>query len=411
MANAATAGWDGYVHLFHEGKTDEEIAEVTGKGLEAVGRKRRRMVSSGELKLDPAVAARIAITETRARLDSEYQRRVHERLLQERASLEMLTDAIRDAVRSVPYVEVPRFADTSAAYTFDEEEACLLLGDLQVGETVDIEGTGGLGHYNKDVFLRRAATLELKVERILSGHQQYQPIKVLNIFGLGDFVEGMTIYPGQLSHIDLDVIEQIFHGANRVAQMIIYWLGLVDHINLFGVLGNHGRIGRKGELPTTANLDYLFLKHLELLLKEYIEAGRITAEFPKTWFQLVERQNHRFFIVHGDDIKGWMSLPWYGAQRAVQRWQELIVQRFDYFIFGHHHTEATWESNAKEVIANGSWVGTNEYSAKQLNVGGRPSQQFFGLHPTQGKTWTYRLFLDDGEPERVIPIYRGVATA
>jgi hypothetical protein len=189
--------------------------------------------------------------------------------------------------------------------------------------------------------------------------------------------------------------------------MVVYLTGVFGHINLFGVLGNHGRLGRKGQFPTTASMDYLFLKHLEILLEKYIQEGIITAEFPETWFQLVERMDNRFLLVHGDDIKSWMSIPFYGADRAVSRWNDLINERFDFFIFGHHHTAGQWEKNAKEVIANASFVGTNEHSAKHLNVGGRPSQKLFAIHPEHGKTWEYRLMLDDNEPERQVTIYKG----
>jgi hypothetical protein len=385
--------------LFLRGLSDEQIMAATGRGFESVSRKRRRMLSQSETFSE-------SVAGEKDRVKTAFAKKHARRLVEEKASLEMLVEALREAVTAIPY-QAPHVATPEYLGEEQEEEAVLLLGDLQVGELVDITATGGLGHYNRDVFDLRADLLKHKVERILSGHQQMYPIRTLNIFGLGDFVEGMNIYPGQLSHLDMDLIEQVFVGAAKVAELVVYWTGLVEHINLFGVLGNHGRIGRKGELPTTANMDFLFLKHVELLLKEYIDQGRVTCEFPKTFFQVVERQNHRFMLVHGDDIRGWMSLPWYGAQRAVQKWQELIQERFDYFIFGHHHTTAQWESNHKEVIANGSFVGTNEYSAKALNVGGRPSQLLFGLHPRNGRTWTYRLFLDEGEPEKRITVYRG----
>lgn len=401
MANAATAQWERDEHLFFEGKTDVEIGALTGRNREAIGRKRRRLVAGGRLAADP----RTAVETTKTRIREEHIKRIQASRLREEASLELLIEALQAAVVTIPLRETE--VAPAGTYRFDEEEVVLLLGDLQVGELVDETATGGLGRYNRDVFQLRSDVLMRKVERIVRGHQAYQPLHTLNIFGLGDFVEGMQIYPGQLSHLDMDLMEQVFVGADTVARMVVYWLGVFEHINLFGVLGNHGRIGRKGDLPTTANMDYLFLKYIELVLRDYIAAGRVTCEFPKTFFQVVERQDHRFFLVHGDDIKGWMSMPWYGAQRAVQKWQELIQERFDYFIFGHHHTVASWESNDKEVIANGSFVGTNEYSAKTINVGGRPSQMMFGLHPQVGITWRYRLMLDDGEPERMVEIYRG----
>lgn len=375
---------------------------LTGRGYDSVSRKRRRLVSEGRLEADP----QRKVEALKEQIQRDHARSIQSKRLREDAQLELLVEAIRSSAMRIPYDD-RAYQPLQPTYDFLEEEAVLLLGDLQVGETVDPDGTGGLGYYSYEVFLSRLAALEAKVIRVTKGHQSWLPLRTLNILGLGDFVEGMTIYPGQLNHIELDLVDQVLLGSRAIAEVVVNLLSVYEHINLFGVLGNHGRVGRKGELPTTANLDYLFLRHVETQLEEYIAAGRVTCEFPKTFFQVVERQDHRFFIVHGDDIKGWMSLPWYGAERAVGRWQELIREQYDYFIFGHHHRMASWESNYKEVIANGSFVGTNEYSAKQLNVGGRPSQVMFGLHPEHGITWRYRLMLDEGEPSRAITVYRG----
>lgn len=407
MPNQSTTDWDKWEYLFQDASISfESIAETTGKTLDAVRKKYNRLVAQGVIMVSEDDLYEQSIEQQKQEIVERAERNLTTRLLRERGETQLLIDALSEAATALPLVR-PKVAPAPREFTADEEEVVLLFGDTQIGEVVDPLTTGGLGHYNRDVFQSRLDTLQLKVEKIVRSHQTYQPLNTLNIFGLGDFVEGMDIYPGQAYHIDMTVINQILWGAQRVAQMVVYLTGVFAHINLFGVLGNHGRLGRKGQFPTTASMDYLFLKQLEILLAKYIEEGIVTAEFPETWFQLVERMDNRFLLVHGDDIKSWMSIPFYGADRAVSRWNDLINERFDFFIFGHHHTAGQWEKNAKEVIANASFVGTNEHSAKHMNVGGRPSQKMFAIHPEHGKTWEYRLMLDDNEPDRVVTIYRG----
>jgi hypothetical protein len=407
MANQNTSDWAQYEHLFQDASLSfADISAKTGKSLDAVRKKYNRLVEQGAIMLSEDELLEQSIEQQKTEIQERAERNLKNRLLRERGEIQLLIDALKESAAELPLIK-PRLAAPAKTVQGDEEEVVLLFGDTQIGEVVDPLTTGGLGHYNRDVFQSRLDTLRLKVEKIIRSHQTYQPINTLNIFGLGDFVEGMDIYQGQSFHIDMHVIHQVLWGAQLVADFIVYLLGVVGHINLFGVLGNHGRIGRKGQFPTTASMDFLFLKQIEIILAKYIEEGLITAEFPETWFQLVERMDQRFLLVHGDDIRSWMSIPFYGADRAVSRWNDLINQKFDFFIFGHHHTHGEWEKNAKEVIANASFVGTNEYSAKQLNVGGRPSQKMFAIHPDHGKTWQYRLMLDDNEPEREIIVYKG----
>ncbi len=83
---------------------------------------------------------------------------------------------------------------------------------------------------------------------------------------------------------------------------------------------------------------------------------RVIFEVPDTWFQIVNVRGWKFLLVHGDDVRAWMQIPFYGAERYSGRWRELLASLnagfknipdtelpdFDYILLGHHHNHAYW---------------------------------------------------------------------
>ena len=104
-----------------------------------------------------------------------------------------------------------------------------------------------------------------------------------------------------------------------------------------------------------------------------------------------------FLLTHGETIKSWNAIPYYGFDRADARWTKLLQargQKFDYFLIGHHHNQAQIDSPVGEKIVNGCWPGGSQYSLKSLNTANRPSQLLFGIHPRHGITWRYKVNLE-----------------
>lgn len=276
----------------------------------------------------------------------------------------------------------------------EPEECFIVLSDIQIGEIVNKIKTGGLGSYDKTVFLDRMGNFKNGINSILDIFQNVIPIHRVNVLILGDIIEGKTIFKGQQGKVDTDVAFQIMNGVDEISIFLSWLATRVSEVHAYCVAGNHGRIGQKGELePVHDNLEYV-LYHW---MKDRLSCHKnISINISDTWWMCIERMGHRFYITHGDDIKSWMNIPFYGAQRSAGRVQRLV--RHDWFIVGHHHTQAQFDN----VLMNGSWVGGSEFSLKAMQVGGLPTQLMFMLHPKKGITCKYDIQL--ASPEEFEPV-------
>ena len=65
----------------------------------------------------------------------------------------------------------------------------------------------------------------------------------------------------------------------------------------------------------------------------------------------------------------------------------------DFTLCGHFHQAAEQSTNFGKVIVNGSFVGGDVYSIKNLQKMTLPEQKIFGINDTHGITWRYDLDL------------------
>lgn len=294
--------------------------------------------------------------------------------LRERARTEILVDAVQASVFQLPPYAGPGPKLLTGGGEYDVVQ---LLGDMQVGQHTTLEETGGICEYSTPIFLRRLATLEAKlVKRVLDLGGVYRLPKLV-CFMLGDISENETIFPGQKSEIDADVIQQLFTAVDALAGFLLRMQGYFIVIEVICVYGNHGRVGKKGENKLYVNWDYIAYKFLESRLAAQ---PRIRFEIPVTWWHLVTLRGSRFLLTHGDQIKSWMGIPYYGIDRADANITTLLQSlgiSYDYMVIGHHHNAATVDRPQGEKIVNGNWPGGSIYSLHKLNRATEPSQTMF----------------------------------
>lgn len=345
-------------------------------------------------KAVPDITPEKIISDATEAVKERAKERLLAELMQERVKTDILAEKIVGAVAAVPAnpnIEPP----PPSKGPFDPEEAVLLVSDVQGGQVTTLEETGGLGEYNLEIFHERLKQLERSVSRITQIHRMAYEIPKLNMWFLGDIVENETIYQGQAHEIEQCVINQMFTMADAFVAFIIRLLAVFPRVEVHAVAGNHGRIGKKGEAKHYVNWDYLLYKFMEARTAEYRD--RLTWYIPKAWFDLVDVQGWNFLLLHGEDIKSWNSIPYYGIDRADARWTKLLQRRgemYHYLVMGHFHSQAQLDNVLGEKIVNGAWPGMSMFSLKKLQIANRPSQLFFGVHPNKGKTWTYKLSLD-----------------
>jgi hypothetical protein len=172
--------------------------------------------------------------------------------------------------------------------------------------------------------------------------------------------------------------------------MINYWLGLFENIVFYGIGGNHGRSAKAGIQKDHDNWDYVCYKFLQVAFQNN---PRVTFNVPKTWWVMQKVRNHNFLMVHGDYTKGG-SLPLKGIQTFEGKMASITKMNPDYTLAGHYHNAAELTTNSGKILLNGSFVGSDVYSLRNVHAASAPEQKLFGIHDRHGITWTYNINLD-----------------
>jgi hypothetical protein len=349
------------------------------------------------------------------RLQAELRdlRKLRQKRLDEDVWTETVIKALADELPRVP----PTRARPSPQPDGSLEEHALLLSDIQLGSRVDEKETGGLSAFSWEIFQERNQRMELAIRAIRDTQKSRVPVRRLNVFGLGDYGDGHEIFKGHPWELDMHVARQVTEGPWEIAQTLVSLLDLYEEIHFFTVYGNHGRVGQKKEAtPVLASWDYIFVRFLELMTGSQVTsegAPRISFHYAHSWWSLVERMGLRFLLIHGDDVRSWMNLPYYGLERARTRWANLIQQHlppdagpvtFDVMLVGHHHTPAYIETASGPILLNGCWPGGSKFSEKVLQAASPPAQWFFGIHPTHGISGLWNLALSAPSEFREVTI-------
>jgi hypothetical protein len=344
-------------------------------------------------EIDEEAEIEQAIIEAREKARKDRDERLLKKLLKERGRTELLIETFKECIQALPAVDIkpPEPVEIKPV----KEEALLLFSDAQIGEEITLEETNGIGEYNIHIFKNRMKRLTDRVREIGKAQSLVHPIKTLNIAMLGDNVDGINIYRGQEHHLDLFVIDQVLIGCIEIAKSLIELLDTFEKIRITGIVGNHGRIGRKGENPSHINWDFLMYKFLEIMLQNY--KHRIEWNIPISNWTIVEIMGNNFLYLHGDTIKAWNGLPYYGIDRADSRLTKMLSAHgryYKYMCLGHHHNPADIDSPGGEKILNGTMVGGSTFSINTLHTSSRPSQWFFGVNE-KGISWRYKILLDE----------------
>jgi len=364
--------------------------------------------SEGETGDDPAdVLAKHRVQEELSAL---------RKVRKEKLDADVWTETVINALEA----QLPRLSPTPHSPPPSEDsvvsEHILLLSDLQLGSHIDSDEMGGLSEYGWEVFLRRLERLESEIQSIKDGHGG-GAVRRLNILSLGDMADGISIFRGQPYELDRHVAQQVTEGPWEIAQMLVRLLASYDEIAVYCVYGNHGRVTeRKEATPTTASWDYIFGRFMEQFTANQLnerDRRRIQFTFAASWWLLLERLGTRILMIHGDDVKSWNQLPYYGLERARQRYVNLIQQHlppssgpvtFDILCCGHHHTPAYIETSSGPILLNGCWPGGSKFSAKVLQAASAPAQWFGEIREHGGLSALWNIALANPDEMREVEI-------
>jgi hypothetical protein len=333
------------------------------------------------------------IKQEKEKLIAQNEKKIFSDLVHERAMKDIIADKMSSAIQILPEIKIKSLS-LPCNKSYSEEEVVLQISDIQAGTYIDKKTTGGLNEYNKDILKEQFNKLLKAMVSIISRQKQIAPIKKLNIHCLGDMVEGIDIFIGQAQHVDQDLYNQMFVLADLMCWFFIELLYLFDEIEVSCIGGNHGRVGKKGENPHWVNWDVYLYKYIEIKLQNY---KKIKFNIPLSWWYLDTIKGWNFLMLHGDDIKAFNGIPYYGIDRADAKWTQLLASKglsYTYMELGHFHSASELSTVNGEKIMNGCWPGGSMFSLKSLMTSGRPRQNMFGVHPERGATWRYPIWLD-----------------
>lgn len=300
------------------------------------------------------------------------------------ALAEVVYRAARDAFLATPRPTVPKTAkDRRKARP---EVALVHATDWQIGKQT--EG------YSIDTGRARIRELARKVHEITAIQRADHPVRSCHLMLGGDMVEGTSIFPGQAFEVEAHLFEQLTATASMVEQLVIDLLAEFETVDVWEEIGNHGRIGRRGEMPSGDNIDRMAY---------YIAASRFTDE-PRvrwhpiqSWYQIVEIGNYRALLIHGDEIKSFGgNVPAFGILRKANAWSSGVVEPFLDAYMGHYHQIMTLQmANGGRVFVTGSPESHNEYAREFVAATGKPSQRLHFVDADRGRvTSEHIIWLD-----------------
>lgn len=316
-----------------------------------------------------------------------------------KATNALIVEAMEETVARLPRFDPPKPHAVKTARR-RPQVGMLDISDVHGGEVVRPEDVAGLGCYDFELCKQR---MDMMAHAVLTICDIYQNagigINKLVLNFLGDVVTNEDIYVGQGRDIDRILVDQIFQLAHELCTRMIYpFCQYFPQVEANCVWGNHGRMGKAGEYHKRTNADYI-LYHAMRLMMAHVQHFNIRISLSSFMgYVLPEDPKRPHLIAHGDKIRRYLSIPYYGMDRWDARMVSLTQVAWAFVHLGHHHRAAVIDAPHGERIMNGSWVGASDFSVDVLQEGGQPKQKFMGLHPEWGKTWSYDIYLDKERP-------------
>jgi len=382
--------------------------------------------SESENKTKISEKVNILLEERKEKNIQKYELKKQNELLDKLATENIILEKITSAVSVVPEINISEIKYPEGhKFLTRPQEAVLCLSDLHIGLAVNPNEVGNLGRYNVDIYKKRLNNLIKKVTAITEHHRNNSKLDTLHIFALGDIVHGSND-AGQWGflHTEINIMEQVFTGVQDLSKAILQLNQVYPNIKVYGVYGNHGRCAHREKEKRFVNWDYMIYHMMKMGLGQ--QKG-ISFEIPRSPFMVTEILGNKFLLTHGDQIKGWNGLPYYGMVRSETRFRTILertktieellreiekedisqedkngllqyaltyAKSFDYMVMGHFHSMAELETNSGgKIILNSSFAGGDDYSINTLMSANSAAQKFFGVH-AEGKSWTYDIQLD-----------------
>lgn len=270
------------------------------------------------------------------------------------------------------------------------ETAIAVFADWQLGKVTPT--------YDSSVLANRIEMYTEKLIEITEIQRAHHNVDNLHVWFLGDIVEGEEIFPGQSHLIDSGLYRQVgVNGPEIISSFLRTALENFKHVHVTGVIGNHGAVGgraRKQHDPET-NMDRLLYKIVEHIFRN---EPRISFNIPdgkgeRNFYAVDTVGNYSSLLIHGDQLPAPSS--YYGYYKKIMGWKDgAIPEHFDDVFMGHYHQQFKMTIGSGLLRISGSPESHNTYAQEYFSSMSRPCQHLMFVHPENGITSEYSIWLD-----------------
>lgn len=328
---------------------------------------------------------------------NEFLRSENRRLAKRVQTLKNVQDEVVRAAYAAAYdafadFEFPEIKPPSLKKNKEKvpETAVVVFADWQMGKVTP--------DYNTNVLEERIERYTEKLLEITEIQRMDHEVNDLHIWLLGDIVEGEEIFPGQSHLIDSGLYRQVaVNGPRILGNFVKTALENFNHVHITGVIGNHGAVGgraRKQHDPET-NMDRMLYKIIELIVGD---DERVTFNIPdgvgeRNWYAVDTIGNYSSLLIHGDQMPA--PNAFHGYYKKIMGWKDgAIPEHFDDVFMGHYHQQFKMTIGSSMLRISGSPESYNTYAQEYFSSMSRPCQHLMFVHPENGITSEYSIWLD-----------------
>ena len=262
------------------------------------------------------------------------------------------------------------------------EVALLPLSDWHVGKRTS--------SFDSDVARQRIDRLAAKVVEITEIERADHPVNECHVLLLGDFLDGVIIFPGQSFEIDSTLFSQLFTTVGILEGLVRTLLSTFRSVTVWSACGNHARLGKKGDMPRGDNVDRVLYR----IVRDRLTAQkRLTWHEPQSWYSIAEIGSYRAMIAHGDQIKSFGGTPAFAILKKCNSWASGVLPPFRDVWMGHFHNPLVLPlANGRgRVFISPSIESDSAYAAEVVAAAGVPAQRLCFVDPDKARLTSERL--------------------
>lgn len=264
--------------------------------------------------------------------------REYQKMLRSSARFENLAEKLIEGVQQITPPTDSQFALAES----QDKELLVLLNDIHLGMKID----NRFNKYNIEIAQDRLKQVKERVYKTVKKEE----IELLHIANLGDAIHG-TIHASAKLQSEEDAIQQIIKASEMLIDFLKTFLDLGVHVNYYNIVGNHGRLSKKGEeVSAEENFEKLILTILDASLSKYTN---YTSEGCRDGFIETHIAGQDVILTHGN---------FDSHNNSAHRLPQLLGYLPDLICSGHVHHMLQKDFGTTLIEVSPSLSGLDEYA-------------------------------------------------